>query len=228
MFNNMRRKRQFNTIADFKSIIRPHGKLTFLSTLPKHGRVLDVGCGNNSPYIFKNWRPDLFYIGLDVGDYNQDVRPDSIGDRYIVVSPTDFASEIEKMKNALDGVVSSHNLEHCDNPTKVLIAMLRAVKQGGKIYLAFPCEESINFPKRKKTLNFFDDPSHKTPLDWVKICSIIHEEGFSIEFSYKRYRPFVLWSVGLLLEVLSIWKKRVLPGTWEYWGFESIIWASRK
>lgn len=45
------------------------GKGGFLKTLPRGSTLLDVGCGNGSPYWFKANRPDLYYVGLDVGDY---------------------------------------------------------------------------------------------------------------------------------------------------------------
>ena len=56
------------------------GRETFLKTV-KHGSVvLDVGCGNNSPAYFKALRPDIYYIGLDVGDYNQHDDPRTVSD----------------------------------------------------------------------------------------------------------------------------------------------------
>ena len=46
--------------------------------------MLDVGCGNNSPRIAKSIRPDIYYVGVDVGDYNQENGSIECADEYIV------------------------------------------------------------------------------------------------------------------------------------------------
>ena len=38
--------------------------------------------------------------------------------------------------------------------------MCISLKQDGILYMAFPCEESVTFPSREGTLNFYDDPTH--------------------------------------------------------------------
>jgi SAM-dependent methyltransferase len=210
-------------------LLKRKGKASFLRLLPTNSSVLDVGCGNNSPLRFKTQRPDIYYIGLDISDYNQISDPNTYADKYIVTSPNLFATEIVKLNNQLDAVICSHNIEHCDQPDEVLDAMLKALKHGGRIYLSFPCEESVDFPQRRGTLNFYDDKTHKNVPDWEKILSKITSEGFSIHFAVKRYKPLFLSAIGLLLEPISAATKRVMPAstTWALYGFESIIWASR-
>jgi SAM-dependent methyltransferase len=209
--------------------VKRKGKASFLRFLPANSSVLDVGCGNNSPFRFKTQRPDIYYIGLDISDYNQSTSPNAYADKYIVTSPNLFVNEIVKLNNQLDAVVCSHNIEHCNQPDDVLDAMLKAIKPGGRIYLSFPCEESVNFPKRRGTLNFYDDQTHKSVPNWQKIILKICSEGFSIDFAAKRYRPLCLLAVGLILEPISAVTKRLMPlgSTWALYGFESLIWASR-
>jgi SAM-dependent methyltransferase len=120
--------------------------------------LLDVGCGNNAPYITKTLFPLFHYTGIDVADYNQ--SSPNLADQYIVTTPEQFHENIVKL-GKFDCVVSSHNLEHVDEREKTLVAMISAVKNGGYIFLAFPTEASVHFPSRKKTLNYFDDPTHK-------------------------------------------------------------------
>ena len=148
----------------FAPLARPHGKEVFLKSLRPGSQVLDVGCGNNSPLRAKRCAPDIHYTGLDVGDYNQ--RSDSIrsADRYILTTPSDFSATIEALAASFDAVVSSHNLEHCAEPARVMRAMCQALKPGGRMYLSFPSEASVTLPHRKRnTLNFFDDPTHTRP-----------------------------------------------------------------
>lgn len=207
-------------------MLKSRGKMAFLMSLPPHAETLDVGCGNASPMKAKTLRPDIIYVGLDVGDYNQE-RPEQFADSYQVVEPTRFAKAIEAFEGRMDAVISSHNIEHCDEPERVLSAMLKALKPGGKLYISFPCEESVNFPRRAGTLNFYDDETHHKVPVWSLVCNTIRSAKFQIEFSSKRYRPLLLTCLGLLLEPVCALSRRATMATWALYGFESVIWASR-
>lgn len=208
--------------------LRPRGKLGFLRSLIRDARVLDVGCGNNSPRESKLLRPDVFYAGVDVGDFNQTASIEH-ADRYIITPPPRFAATIGEFAGQMDAVVSNHNIEHCDEPDAVLRAMVASLRPGGRIFMAFPCEESVGFPRRRGTLNFFDDYTHKTVPRWDEILARLRAEGLTIEYACRRYRPLVLALVGLLLEPLAALTGRNMPGGvgWALYGFESIIWARR-
>jgi SAM-dependent methyltransferase len=209
--------------------LRPHGKLAFLKSLPPGARVLDVGCGNNSPRDAKVLRPDLVYTGLDVADYNQQ---DSIryADAYILASAAGFAQAIASHAGRMDAVVSSHNLEHCDDPAAVLEAMVTALRPGGSLFLAFPCEESVGFPRRRGTLNFFDDGSHKAVPRWDTVLATLSTGGVGLTYTARRYRPGLLAAIGLLLEPLGWLLGRNMPAgcTWALYGFETILWGRRR
>lgn len=208
-------------------LLHPRRKMAFIFSIPKSAKVLDVGCGNSSPVITKTARPDLRYTGLDVCDYEQDLPASDYSEEYIVVSPENFASEIMKRPNSYDAVICCHNLEHCTEQEQVLIAMLRSLRKNGAIFLAFPCADSIRFPSREGTLNFFDDKTHTKPPDFYWIVNTLREEGFKITFAQRRYRPYRHFMVGLLLEPISRMRKKVIRGTWSFYGFESIIWAKK-
>jgi SAM-dependent methyltransferase len=197
--------------------------------LPPHATILDIGCGNNSPIYLKTQRPDCYYIGLDVGDYNQDTHSKSVADEYVLTDPDRFPSAILHFQDRIDAVISSHNLEHCDAPADVLDAMIKCLKPGGRLYLTTPCEESVGFPRRRGTLNFFDDPTHKTVANWDETISKITREGLVFEFLAKRYRSAPLVLVGILIEPISALRRKVGPfcTTWSLYGFESLIWAYR-
>jgi SAM-dependent methyltransferase len=209
---------------------RPRGKEAFLKGLRPGDRVLDVGCGNNSPARAKLCASAVHYTGLDIGDYNQRVESIRSADAYIVTSRADFASTIEASVDSFDAVVSSHNLEHCDEPERVLSAMCAALKKGGRLYLSFPSEASVTFPRRKKdTLNFFDDTTHTRPPELMQVLSIVRNGGLRVEFMTARHRPFIPMLVGLMLEPISYLTQRAMPlgTTWALYGFETVIWAVR-
>ena len=207
--------------------LRSRGKDAFLCSLRSHTRIIDVGCGNSSPMRTKMLRPDLPYVGIDIADYNQ-TSPEAYADQYVVVAPSEFAAAIERFENQMDAVISSHNIEHCDEPQRVFEQMLKTLKIGGRLYMSFPCEESISFPKRRGTLNFFDDKTHQKVTNWGSTLSTLKRAGFVIDFAAKRYRPIGLSMIGALLEPFSAFFRVALLGTWELYGFESVIWATRR
>lgn len=207
-------------------ILRPKGKIAFLRRLKSNAKLLDVGCGNNSPFKTKKILPQCEYVGLDIEDYNQ-AKP-NMADQYLLTKPERFAATIQQLENQFDVVISAHNLEHCDQREETLNAMLAALKKNGWLYLAFPCEASIHFPKRYGTLNYYDDYTHQlTPPDFESIITLLKKNGFEILYATKNYRPLLLRVVGFLIEPLSRYKKKAMRGTWEYYGFESIIWAKK-
>ncbi|WP_297913671.1 methyltransferase domain-containing protein [Thiomonas sp.] len=209
-----------------KRILRKHGKIDFLSRLNPDSSIMDAGCGNNSPFITKQILPDCHYTGLDVGDYNQ-TKPLS-ADRYIVTTAEEFPAEIARFPEAFDAVISNHNLEHCDDRKATLEAMLNALKVGGKLFLSFPCEQSVSFPRRGGTLNYYDDPTHKfSPPNFQETLGAIEKRGFEIEYSEKNYSPKMLRFVGWVVEMFSRARNKCMTGTWAYYGFESIIIARK-
>jgi len=209
--------------------LRKYGKDNFISNLDSHSKILDVGCGNASTIQnIKIIKPFCNLTGIDINDYNQTLDSKRVIDNYIIAHPNDFAKSIDSIPLQFDAVMSSHNLEHTLDREKVLISMLDKVKKNGVLYISFPCERSINFPRRAGTLNYYDDETHKeNPPDFDGIIRTIKDNNFQIIYSSRRYRPLILFFIGLLLEPISSIKKRVLRGTWEFYGFESIIHARK-
>ena len=201
-----------------------------MKALPAGARLLDVGCGNNSPLNSKQCAPSIHYTGLDIGDYNQKVDSIDSADEYVITTSAEFASTIESMAGSFDAVISAHNLEHCEEQDRTLRAMCGALNERGKIFLAFPCEASVGFPSRSRTLNFFDDPTHNRPVELSRAIDILTSSGMTLTVLKKRYRPPLLCTAGLLLEPVSALTRTAMPltTTWSLWGFETIIWAKRE
>ena len=102
--------------------------------------------------------------------------------------------------------------------------MINKLNVNGKLYLSFPSKETINFPKRKGCLNYYDDPTHKNlPPDFDLILEILKEKDLKILFSTRKFKPIILNLIGHFTELISKYTKKIYPGVWEKWGFESII-----
>lgn len=205
-----------------------YGKQAFLYRLKRNAKVLDVGCGNNSPMKTKYLRPDIYYVGIDVGDYNQKEESLRYANKYILSTPEEFPKSILKIDGKFDAVISNHNLEHCNKPTETLVAMCKKLRGGAILYLAFPSEKSIGFPHREGTLNFYDDPTHIYIPKYDEIIHQLQINGMDIMFARKQYRPVYYFLLGCLTEPFSRKQKRVIQGTWAFWGFETVIWARKR
>ena len=210
-----------------RALVNPRGRNSFIELLPPAARVLDVGCGHDSPRAFKELRPDLHYVGIDVGDCRQPVDPRSVADEFVVVEPEDFRAGIERLGQRFDGVVSAHNLEHCYDQDGVVSTMCRVLVPGGKLFLAFPSAASLGFPSRAGCLNFRDDPTHNVVPDLARVQELLAEEGMQVDFVASQYRPPLKAALGLAIEPLSARRKKVMPGTWALYGFESVLWATK-
>lgn len=210
-------------------LARPTNKTAFIAGLPSDTTLFDIGCGNRSAERIKRVQPGLRYVGIDVCDYLQSEESYAAMDRYLQSDSAGFAENIAAVGEAFDAIVSSHNIEHCEDPDAVIDAMCKVLKPGGQLYLAFPAEETVNFPRREGTLNFFDDPTHREVPSFAKIGNRLRENGMLITKSVRRSRPFAYAAVGLMIEPWSALAKRVdrYGAAWALWGFESIIWAKK-
>jgi len=211
------------------SLLRRKGKSAFIAALPRNSILLDVGCGNNSAARVRALRPDLRYVGLDIDDYNQSPQSKQQMDEYLLAPPERFHEKIAEMPGRFDAVISSHNLEHCLKPFEVLHAMCRALKPGGRLYLAFPAEATRGFPSREGTLNFDDDPTHIFLPPWEKVRERIEACGLRVDVAIRQYRPWAYYLAGALLEPFSARSGRLdrHGALWAFWGFESVIRATR-
>ena len=212
-----------NLLKTLLPIIKPNNKQSFLKKCGDNTTVLDIGCGNNSVELIKQFLPNCYYIGVDIADYN--LTSHSIIDEYILTSASEFNSAINSLR--ADIIICAHNIEHVDDPTGLLSAMANALKPSGKLYLSTPCEDSVSFPKMSGTLNFFDDPTHSAngPVSLDIMIAELLNNGLILKKTVRRNRPFFSAVIGLINLPVALARKRVMPGIWELFGFETIIWA---
>ena len=210
------------------SWLRRFGKQSFIKKLSPRATILDVGCGGSQVLVVKTFQPHCRYIGIDIQDFRQSDEAKLAMDEYLIVNPDEFPDSIKNLGQQFDAVICAHNLEHVNDRNGTLAAMFNVVKPGGRIYLSFPTEKSVDFPKRGKGLNYYADKTHKDlPPNFDEVVSKLRDSGFTIDFASRRYRPIILFLVGLSLEPYSRIKQRTQIGTWELYGFEAVINATK-
>ena len=88
----------------------PSGLYYFLMQGRTSGRVLDVGCGLNSPKVLPSLLPKYQYTGLDIIPNNPSVVHPNL---YVYCNmPEYFADAILGLPRSYDLIISNHNLEH--------------------------------------------------------------------------------------------------------------------
>jgi hypothetical protein len=216
-------------INKLKTILNPYGKSSFILKMDHGLRLLDVGCGNDSAFRTKSMRSDIYYIGVDIGHANTgNKKIGEYADEMYVTSPEAFHTPIERLEQSVDYIISSHNLEHCQDRGRVLLAMVSALKVGGEMYLSFPSIRSQDFPSRKGPLNYYDEKEHIcSPPNPDDIIKVLIENNCQILFSSFNHRPLVMAGIGFILEPLSLILNRTVIGTWQLYGFETIMWIKK-
>jgi len=211
------------------TILNPRGKSAFLFRHQSSRHVLDIGCGNNSVLRVKSIISSCSYTGVDIDNYNLDASALDLIDHYINSTPSNFASDIQRLPQLYDCILCSHNLEHCNSPYDVVVAMGQRCAPGGHIYISYPSPLSLVLPSRTGVLNYYDDGTHQfLPPDSARVIDALQSTGeYTIRLNLLN-RPSILFFLGFLLEPLSSSLRRNFLGTWYYKGFETTIQARKK
>lgn len=217
-----------NIVSFFKKTLRPRGLRSFLSAIKKKNcKILDVGCGNQNSFFIKTLKPDSVLYGIDVTDFNQTEESKGLFDHYMIERPEMFDRSIQNIEQNFDIIISNHNIEHCNDPENTFRAMVDRTAVGGHLFIVTPSVYSINFPSRGGGLNFYDDPTHqKNPVDLMKLFK---SESKRLECMYycESSKPFIWYCIGGVQEFISRKLDRILLGTYDYYGFEQIMWIKK-
>lgn len=212
------------------ALIKPP-KFRFLPTSLKSAnfRLLDVGAGSHSASKTKKCYPHCEYHGIDITrNYENDENDFKAMSGFYEMDLTqlEFSSIPD---NYFDVIMMSHIIEHLSNGDQVIQGLLPKLKTGGFIYIEYPAERSTRLPSMKRTLNFYDDPTHVRIYSVPEVAGILEKAGFSVlRQGTRRYWPYiVLLPLTLVTEFL---KYRFIPGGvfWDIAGFAEFVFARKK
>ena len=209
-----------------KKTIRPRGQRSFISSMSKEDcKILDIGCGKNSIFL-KSVKPNSSIYGVDVSFFEQTNESKALYENLIICDSKDFAQSIQNIDTDFHIVISNHNIEHYEDPQSTFSAMVVKAKVGGILFFATPSLKSVDFPSRGGGLNFHDDPTHVSPVDLVKLYES-ESHRLKCTFYEKSAKPFIWWFLGWVQEHISKRKNLIRLGTWDYYGFEQIMWIEK-
>ena len=144
-------------------------------------KILDVGCGNQSPSRTKRHYPKCRYYGLDKTPQHNISKEDLVSmEQFFEIDLSDINNLSFVPDRFFDCILFSHVIEHLENGREVIAALLHKLVKGGIIYIEFPSPKSVNFPSMKGTLNFYDDPTHIKIYQLEEISTLFSVEEFDI------------------------------------------------
>lgn len=189
---------------------------------------LDVGCGNHSPSVTKNWFPNCEYYGIDKEDYINNEYDISLMTRYYNLDLTNDSLSIIP-DNYFDIVVLSHIIEHLFNGLEIIEKLTKKIKQGGKIYIEFPSEHSLSLPSVEGSLNFCDDPTHVRVYSVREIANQLLINNFRVIRAGVR-RDLIMMIIFPFKFLLKFIIRRKIGGGdfWDITGFASYVYAEKK
>jgi SAM-dependent methyltransferase len=195
-------------------------------------RVLDVGCGNASFQVTRQWLNVGEYHGVD-REFWRGEKSDYEGlDRFFKVD-LDQEDLSEVPEDYYDVIIFSHVIEHLWKGHEVLRILGRKLRENGVIYIETPSEKTLKYPSADGFLNFFDDPTHTRPYPYQEISETLSSEGLTVlrQGVRRDWKRMVLLSpaaiVYNLLYYLPVKRKLIAAGLWDLLGVAVFVVAKK-
>jgi 2-polyprenyl-3-methyl-5-hydroxy-6-metoxy-1,4-benzoquinol methylase len=194
-------------------------------------RILDIGCGNNSPSTTKRWFPGCHYAGADIQSYNLNEEDSAAMDAFYDLG-ADGSGYSLIPDESYDFVILHHVLEHMSAPAATLAVICSKLKPGGYIWIAFPSLRSLSLPSAEGTLQFCDDPTHIYVPDVREVSNILITNGVKVLHA-GRSKDFIRAMIGAAILPWALLKKLITGrlsgrGLWYILGFEDHVFGQRK
>jgi 2-polyprenyl-3-methyl-5-hydroxy-6-metoxy-1,4-benzoquinol methylase len=191
-------------------------------------RILDIGCGNNSPTTTKRWFPGCHYSGADIAQYNNNEQDLAAIDDFYPLG-TDGSGYSAIPNNSYDFVILHHVVEHMTEPAPILATICSKLKPGGYIWIAFPSLRSLSLPSAEGTLQFCDDPTHVYVPSIREVSNVLIASGVKVLHA-GRSRDTIRTMIGAAILPWAMLKKLITGklsahGLWYVLGFEDHVFG---
>jgi len=195
-------------------------------------RILDIGCGNNSPSITKHWFPGCHYSGADIQHYNNSDDDLDAMDAFYPLGVDGSGYALIPDRN-FDYILLHHVVEHMPDPYPILAQICKKLRPGGYLWVAFPSVATLTFPHAATgTLHFCDDQSHVFVPEIPSICNVLLKNQVIVVHA-GRTRDAARTIVGLAALPWALLKKLftgklAARGLWYVLGFEDHVLGQYK
>jgi 2-polyprenyl-3-methyl-5-hydroxy-6-metoxy-1,4-benzoquinol methylase len=193
-------------------------------------RILDIGCGNNSPSTTKKWFGGCFYAGADIQEYNLNQADIDAMDVFYNLG-WDGSGYDQIPDETFDFVIMNHVIEHMPSALDTLGTICQKLKPGGFIWIAFPSERSLSLPSAEGTLQFCDDPTHV----WLPCVREVSNALLSKRVRVLhagRSRDLPRAGIGVVMLPIAFLKRALTgsmscKGLWYILGFEDHVFGQK-
>jgi SAM-dependent methyltransferase len=193
--------------------------------------ILDIGCGNNSPTITKQWFPGCHYSGADIQTYNNTAADLAAIDAFYLLG-IDGSGYAAIPDSHYDLIILHHVIEHIPAPVPILEMICAKLKPGGLIWIAFPSLRSLSLPSADGSLHFSDDPTHVYVPDIRETSNVLMRNGIRILHA-GRSKDLVRTLIGIAMLPVALLRRVFTSkfssrGLWYVLGFEDHVLGQRR
>ena len=194
-------------------------------------RILDIGCGNNSPSTTKRWFPGSHYSGADIARYNNSDEDTAAIDTFYPLG-IDGSGYSAIPDSSYDFIILHHVVEHMKTPAPILATICSKLKPGGYIWIAFPSLRSLSLPSAEGTLQFCDDSTHVYVPDVREVSNVLLSNDVKVVHA-GRSRDFIRTLIGAAILPWAFLRRLVTgrlscKGLWYILGFEDHVFGQRR
>lgn len=197
--------------------------------------ILDVGCGNNSCTISKQWLPISQYHGLDKEFWHGNEADYKTMDKVFYI---DLQNELEKLNEVenefYDVIILSHVIEHIKNGEEAITELITKLKKGGLIYVETPHARTLGYPSALGFFNFNDEPTHVMIYSYYDVARTMLLNDLTVLKAKTRrdwVRIIFFSPVAILLNILyyiPFKQKLYVTGLWDLFGVAFYVIARKK
>jgi ubiquinone/menaquinone biosynthesis C-methylase UbiE len=140
----------------------------------KHGKILDIGCGNGEFLLRFSKSTSVGLYGVEIYSIKNDLKDKIHFSKGSLI-------DAEYRNNVFDIITLNHTLEHLDNPDKVFVELKRILKPGGKVIIAVPNITSLAYWIFKKNWVGLDIPRHLFSYSTKTLLRFAQKAGLKIK-----------------------------------------------
>jgi ubiquinone/menaquinone biosynthesis C-methylase UbiE len=171
-------EKDFGLVYKIRSRLEASRLLELCRDLPADARILDVGCGDGfhlnllGKYGEKTWRLE----GIDI-----DPRAAEMAEKSGLRVHTGSVEEINLPENSFDLAFMIQTIEHVEKPEKVLSAVQRILKPGGRLVIVTDNTDSIDFKFFKGAYwGGYHFPRHWNLFNRHSLRKLAEKTGFDV------------------------------------------------